>query len=570
MISKHILYLLLLPALWPVLPVAAQDAAGDDVDAADRVADDDVAAADNEPGVEPPSPRPADLGVPDSETAPPDAAADSVETGATAVGDERITVLDQVVPVAEEPAGGEPVGEPPVDDDADDSPVGDEAVGPPAASATDTALSEREQLTAAFNRFREYREAGMLDEADNAAKRAVELSLEISGPTSNDTAKALTNLATVQYDAKQYDAAKQNFESAIDIYKETEDQLSARLVNPLRGLGAAQLESGRPDQAVDTYQQAVHISHVNEGPHNLDQVPILEALAETHLRLGDPEQAKDAQEMIYALNLRHLDGDSMNLIPTLMRRAAWQRRTGYVIDEQATYRRIIRILEEKKGNDDIALIDPLTKLAESYFYVQLNDTSPVAAATIASGEIFFKRAIRIAEENPESNWQILANTMLSLADYYNFRADQSRARRTYRDVWELLSESDDRLALRRTELEQVHLLNEDPIPQYVGSATLSDQRQSDREIREGSVLARYDVSSRGRMSSLTIIEVTPPAFGDMQDSVIREMRDRIYRPRFVDGEPVDTPGQMLTHRFFYLQGELDERLAAASDGDEQG
>jgi tetratricopeptide (TPR) repeat protein len=431
-------------------------------------------------------------------------------------------------------------------------------------------VSKHDRLAATFDRFQEFRESGMLDEAENAAKRAVELSLEISGPTSNDTAKALTNLATVQYDTRQFDFAKQNFQSAIDIYKETEDQLSARLINPLRGLGAAQLESGRPDQAMETYRQAVHISHVNEGPHNLDQLPILEALAETHLRLGEPDEAKNAQDMVYALNLRHLDGDAMNLVPALMRRAAWQRRTGYVLDERATLRRVIRIVEDEKGDDDIALIEPLTKMAESFFYVDLSDPSSVQAATIASGEIYFKRAIRIAEENPDSNWKILANTMLALGDYYNFRSDQSRARRAYKDVWELLSEDPERLPLRHSLLEQVHVLNEDPIPQYIGDATLKDRQQAEKEIREGSVIARYGVSSRGRMSSLSIVDVSPPVFQDMKDFVIREMRDRIYRPRLVDGEPVDTEDQVVTHQFFYLQGELDQRLASANGGNEEG
>jgi hypothetical protein len=72
------------------------------------------------------------------------------------------------------------------------------------------------------------------------------------------------------------------------------------------------------------------------------------------------------------------------------------------------------------------------------------------------------------------------------------------------------------------------------------------------------------------MSSLSIVDVSPPVFQDMKDVVIREMRDRIYRPRLVDGEPVDTENQIVTHQFFYLQGELDQRLASANGGNEEG
>ena len=77
-----------------------------------------------------------------------------------------------------------------------------------------------------------------LDEAENLAKRMVELSIRISGPTSSDTAKALNNLAVVQHETGDSEAAQQNFNAAIEIIEDNEDQLSSRLINPLRGLGA--------------------------------------------------------------------------------------------------------------------------------------------------------------------------------------------------------------------------------------------------------------------------------------------------------------------------------------------
>ena len=253
----------------------------------------------------------------------------------------------------------------------------------------------------------------------------------------------------------------------------------------------------------------------------------------------------------------------MNLVPPLMRRAAWQRRTGYVLDERATYRRVIRIIEESRGDVDITLIEPLIKLAESYYYIDVNDPTSFQAAAVASGEIYFKRALRIAEESPDSDWRIQADTMLALADYYTFRADASRARRAYRDAWDFLSTDPDRLRVRQAELEQVHVLNEDPIPQYVGQASRTERQLAQSDVREGTVIASYDVSARGRMSSMDIVELNPPVFEDMANEVVRELRDRIFRPRFVDGEPVDSNDQLLTHRFFYLQDDLDERLTSA-------
>lgn len=449
-----------------------------------------------------------------------------------AVEEGPITVLDQQVPVAEE--------------------------GPPELDPAEADLDQQATLAQEFARYKDLKASGLLDEAENAAKRIIELSIERSGPTSTETAKALSNLALIQHQSKDFDAAQQNFQSAVDIIEDNEDQLNAELVNPLRGLAAAQLEGGRPDLAVRTFGRAVHVTHVNEGPHNLDQVQILEALAETQLRLGEQDQAKNSQDMIYFLNLRHFDGNAIEIVPTLLRRAHWQRRTGYIFDERATYRRIIRIIETSEGKDDFTLIQPLMKLGESYFFVDTSESQSFQSTSISSGEMYFKRAVRIAEDHPESDWETFAMAKLALGDYYNFRSDQGRARKTYRDTWALLSEEESRFDVRRQQLESIVALNEDPIPAYVGSATESDREDADNELHSGRVTMSYDINSRGRVSHLKLVEASPKEFEDIRRIIQRELRTRIYRPRFRDAQPIATENQVFTHTFYYRQADLDK------------
>ncbi len=449
--------------------------------------------------------------------------------------DEAITVLDQTVPVAEE--------------------------GPPEEDPAIEGIDDMQLLVAEFERFKELKANGVLDQAENVAKRMIELSIRISGPTSNDTARALNNLAVVQHETGNYEAAQQNFSAAIEIIETNEDQLNEALINPLQGLGASQLESGRPDLAVRSFGRAVHISHVNEGPHNLDQIVILEALAETNLRLGSAEDAKYNQDMIYALNIRHYAGNSMAMLPSLMRRAAWQRRTGYILDERATYRRVIRIVESVNGKDHITLIEPLMKLGESYFFVDTSESSSYQAATAASGEMYFKRAVRIAAENPDADWAILAKAKIALGDYYNFRSNPNRARSNYRSAWHLMSAEEDRLEIRKRVLEVLTPLNEDTIPRFAGEANSADRQPDDNNLREGRIVVSYDVDARGRVTSLKFVEANPVEFDDMRRYIQREMRTRIFRPRFEDAEPVSSPNQMLSHTFYYRKDELDEMRA---------
>ncbi len=457
--------------------------------------------------------------------------------------DGPITVLDQVVPVAEaEPSADEP-------------------------DAADPDISLEEQLEEEFERYKNLNEAGVYDEAENAAKRVVQLAIREYGPDSTETAKALSNLGLVQHRMQNYEAAQQNFQAAIDLISENEDKLSAMLINPMKGLGAAQLEGGRPDLASRTYRQAVHLSHVNEGPHNASQVEVLEALAEAHLRMGLLEDAKNDQDMIYALNVRHYSDDQDAIVKSLFRRAAWQRRTGHVLDERATYRRIIRIIESQHGKDSILLIDPLKLLGESYFYIDTSDTDAYQSAGIASGEMYFKRATRIAEENPESDWEIFATAKLALADYYNVKGDHGRARRSYRDVWNFLSEDPARIGLRRDALETLTTLNEEALPRYIAGATKKDVAQADAGLREGRIVVSYEVNTRGRVSKIKIVEADPADFEDMQRFVTRKLRNRIFRPRLVDSAPVETPNQVFTHTFYYQQDELD-KLHSATEAEE--
>ncbi len=458
---------------------------------------------------------------------------------------------EQGVPVADEGEVDESAPNSDVEARGDDGPRLSVQVGP--AEAT----SDEEELMAEFRRFRELMANESIDEADNVAKRVVELAIRTSGPRSVETAKALTNLGIVQHQTEQYEAAIQNFEGAIEIIEDNFDRLDAQLINPLKGLGAAQLANERPDLASQTFTRAVHVTHVNEGPHNIDQIEILESLAETNLLLGNTDDARNVHELIYNLNERYYRSNMLDLVPSLMRRAKWQHRTGYYNDERATYRRIIRILETKKGKNDLSLIEPLTELGRSYYFVDVTDQSNLANANSYSGEIYFKRAARIAEDAEDSTWVEVADTKLMLADYFMQQQNSPSARKLYREVWGLLSEDEERLEHRYRTLETLNILQAGFISEFAGNATRDDLIASDIELREGTVALTFTVTIRGRVSNVELIESEPADFTDMLRNVQREVRTRQYRPRFVDGEPIDTGNQLYTHTFYYRVADLE-------------
>jgi len=412
-----------------------------------------------------------------------------------------------------------------------------------------------EALLREHGRFIGYLEEANYDQADISAKRIIEMAIRLHGPQSHETAKALNNLAVVQSGMEQYDAAIQNFTSAIEIIELVEDRLSGQLVNPLKGLGAAQLGSGRPDLASLTFARATHITHVNDGPHNIEQVEILESLAEANVRLGLVDEARGVLDRIHILNVRHFSDDAMGLLPSLMRRASWQHQAGYYNDERASYRRAIRIIEDSVGKEDKRLVDPLIKLGESFYYFEpmTHQSSPFMGSS--TGEAYLKRANRIAERSEDIPWLERASAKLALADHYIFSNEYSRAKNIYQQVWNELGTDDDRLAMRQELLGQPRPIWKESLPSATKEAAGKTRR--DGEIRTGEVNIVYDITQRGR-ARIKETRIQPTEFTDIRRIVEREVKRRMYRPMMVDGTTVGSGPLLFTHEFKYTQTELDE------------
>jgi tetratricopeptide (TPR) repeat protein len=449
--------------------------------------------------------------------------------------------------------------------------VGDEEILTPKLSENETNL---EELRRNFELYKSAIATGSFGEADTLAKRMVELAIRLYGLDSHESAKALTNLGLVQQKNKDYNSAVLNFTAAVGIIERIEDRLYSDLINPLRGLGAAQLGAGRADLARDAFSRAVHISHVNEGPHNLMQIDVLEDLAETYLTVGETDEAIDVHKFIYNLESRNIDLKSEAFIPALERQAEWLHRMGIYEKERMTWRRIIHILEDTRGKGDLSLISPLTGLGNSYLFVTEIMAEHFVAPAVTSGDTYLKRALRIANENEDTTWLQLQNSMIALADYYTLTGRGKKAKRAYVDSWELLSADPERLATRKARLEQPHVLRSVRPPKYYNSSRSDNGQAAPDSFEVGTIVVGYNVSRRGETRQIGVIDANPRGLDEMEYSVKREVRRMLHRPRMADGETVETLNQSYVHEFYYRPSELPkpagEEIEPGADGNEDG
>ncbi len=436
------------------------------------------------------------------------------------------------------------------------------------------------ELQRLFTLFRDALDDKAFLEADTLAKRVVEMSINLNGIDSHDSAKAITNLGIAQHHNRDYESAMLNFESSIDIIERIDDRLSNSLINPLRGLAATQALTGRPDMARQSYQRAVHVSHVNEGPHNSDQVTTLAAIAELSISVGDLSVAGDVQKHIYAIQSRNIDPLSLDIIPAMEVKAGWQHRLQQYREERLTLRKIISILQRQKGRDSLELIAPLTNLGKSFLFVSQTQFNYQDDVSAVSGESYLRRANRIADTSPDSTWQVIESTLLALGDYYVLSGRPNRAARIYGETWSLLSDDEEldneeqnnelqaRLRNRRDHLETVKILQVVHPAKYYNSVREDNGLPPPENFETGSVSFSLTVSANGRIASVKHIETQPYQLEAFGKTIGPNLRRLMYRPRIEDGKMVAAKDITYTHEFFYRPSDLQAAAKPAESESE--
>ena len=80
--------------------------------------------------------------------------------------------------------------------------------------------------------------------------------------------------------------------------------------------------------------------------------------------------------------------------------------------------------------------------------------------------------------------------------------------------------------------------------------------KSPEGYKKATAVFEYTVSIRGLARNITLIEISPPGFEDMQKTIAREITNFVYRPRLENGNPVVTEKLLYSHDFYYLEDDL--------------
>lgn len=401
---------------------------------------------------------------------------------------------------------------------------------------TETLPVTRFEAELAFDRLRAVEDFGA---AIGIGERMVELTVEEFGAESVETGNAYADLGAVQREAGDYEAALESYLRAVEIMRDVGGPYSEPLIEPLVGLGDTYQADGQHLEAVSAYDQAHSANRRVLGLLNEQQFAILDSMTESFYEMDELSQADEQQLDALRIAERIYEPHSDEMLEAIYDYARWLRRSNRFTAEREQYVRAMRTIREHYGEEDVRLVEPLRRTANSFRHQR---------AAHGEGISSLNEALEIlsAQENPDP--LRLATVLRDIGDWKIAFSNTSPDNSEYRRAWELLGDVEGGTELRAEWFGGVHFVLREP---HSGRG-LSE----DADAVQGSVVVRLDIDEAGRSNNIAVVESDPPGFKD--EAFVRQVQRSRFRPHMQDGVVVPARRLGLRFTFPYLPDELED------------
>lgn len=395
----------------------------------------------------------------------------------------------------------------------------------------------------------------------SAAIRAAQALVEQARAEGNAVplAEALTMLGNAQLRSADLSGAEASFKEALDLVEGSEGRASAHTLSPLRGLGFTLAAANRHAEAVPYLDRALLISHRTFGLFHEDQQSILKQLANSLTLTGQPLVAERHVKYLMQVGERNYGEDDPRIVPLMCQVGDWHAEVGMFDVARRHYRDAIRLVEDKLGKKNVAVVLPLRQLAASYvkafeFYAK-GYIDPYTARTLEAsptlprkgnpryidgeGQRALQRALEIVQAQPEPPRDLLVQVLVDLGDWHQFRQDTKKAFTYYREAAQAYAQlaADDKKAMPDPFAFPVRVYF--PVPSVIarGNRMLPDQSE------DAFVEFEFTVTADGTVENPTVTDSNTHQRHITE--ILNAMREARFRPKFVDGEPVETAAMNL-------------------------
>ena len=384
-------------------------------------------------------------------------------------------------------------------------------------------------------------------------------------------AEALGLLGNAQLRNADLAGAEASFEEALEIVERSEGRASGLTLMPLRGLGFTFAAGNRHEEAIPYLDRALLISHRTHGLFHEGQQSILRQLANSLTHTGQPLVAERHVKYMLQVGERRYGQDDPKIVPLMCQVGDWHAEVGSFDTARRHYRDAIRLIEDQLGKKNVAIVLPLRRLAASFpkeldfrakGFIEPHEARGLDSPPMLprrenprylsrEGQRALLRALDVLEALPDAPQTLLSETLIELGDWYQFRQDPKKALHYYRQAAVVLEE------LKRTAPQatqdplafpvRVYF----PVPSVIarGNRLFADQRE------EAFVQLEFDVLADGTVANAIVTGSN--TYQRHVSEILDAIRDARFRPKFVDGEPVETTA--MSFREVYSVKRLPER-----------
>ncbi|MEX2962620.1 energy transducer TonB [Microbulbifer sp. TYP-18] len=367
----------------------------------------------------------------------------------------------------------------------------------------------------------------------------------------------------------------------IDRYRERIEQIEAEygaygagMDEELLGLGTALQRSGAHQEAIREFRRAMLINRVNGGLYSLNQVAMIERMIESQIALDQWEDANDNHQYLYWLYVRNYGENDPRMLPVIDNLSRWHLQA-YVEEKGGTmsehlisatnlYSLAVDIITNNFGANDLRLVDALRGLKVTNYYLSTYDGEPQEPVVIktsfsgasepqpqlrsqldhyrfnsfASGKKAIARIVDVYQKNPQSPPAASAKAKVELGDWYMMFNKWHSAKKTYGEAYQALWDN----GASNQEIEEIF-----GRPTALPSLPMLDEDR--RLLSESYVTVSYDVTAFGKARNIKILHARPSDRVSIRSRVRNALKRAKFRPRFEQGEPVDTKG--IVQRFVF-------------------
>lgn len=369
-------------------------------------------------------------------------------------------------------------------------------------------------------------------------------------------ASALTLLGNAQLSGGDRVSAEGTYREALQLTESQGATSGAALVDPLRGLGYSLALLERHDEAVPYMERALVISRRSYGLFDPSQQGLLRQLASSLTKTG--RVADGAKQMLYLQRVgeRAYGERDPRMGPVLCLVGDFYVDTGNFLLGRDKYREAMLLVERKLGKSDLGLVQPLRGIARSYVqeiyfitqgYQSLENRTQMDSSSTepkginpkyisSDGERALQRAIAIIDAHPDAPPAVVSDTLLQLGDWYQVKHQSEKALVYYKRAATLFASAEPAAP------ETAGMALSFPVRVYYPMPPLAmrNRQLSPQQIDEKYVSVQFTVTGAGDVQDAKVIEHSGTQ--RQASEALEAIRASRYRPKFVNGEPVETAG----------------------------